>query len=281
VRLVHLVHPLHLTQLVAPLKRYITLNDLGHDPSLEARQALDRVLARAKRTSGLTLPHAFLRDDTPTKPPPLAHLLQGGGEVRIKLLLLLVFLLGAKPYSYEQNTPASRWALALGLADPATRGARRVTDAFQWLHDHGYLQVQRKQGRPPTFTLLSLRGTSKPYSRARTPGRFLTVPMSLWSHYWIMILTGAELAILLILIDGQRGATTPAGAFVLTGSEKARYALSDDTWTRGTKGLLAHGLITVKSAPHAGVDGWDFTRTRNSYYVQVDHLATTSTSIVP
>lgn len=210
-------------------------------PTAQARDAMSYLVGTSKRTSGVQLPHSFVRRGSP---PPLARLIRGGrgGEVRLKLYLTACMIATAKPYRYTRETPASSWATALSLPDPETHGARRVSDAFGWLHEHNYLEVDRRQGRPPSFQLLSqdLDGTT--YERPIS--NYVLVPLELWSKHWIAALSAAELAVLLAILDAPAdGASTQR---YLTGSQKADTALSADTWTTGTAQLVTLGVIAVE-----------------------------------
>ena len=230
-------------------------------PTAEARDAMKYLVETSKRTSGVQLPHSFVRDGSP---PPLARLIRGGrgGEVRLKLYLTACMIATRAPHRYTKETPAYRWATALSLPDPETHGARRISDAFGWLHEHNYLAVDRRQGRPPSFQLLSQSLDGTAYERPIN--QYVMVPLELWSKHWIAALTAAELAVLIAILDTPD--KNPAGSPIpryLTGSQKAATALSADTWTTGTAQLGALGVIEVDRQ----VEGarMMFRRTRNIY----------------
>lgn len=243
--------------------------------------ALDRLVLRSKRATGIALPHTFLRDEVAdeTTFPPLARLLVGGGEVRIKLLLTANLVAVSAPYLYDRMTPASSWAAALGL--PAS-GGRRVSAAFTWLQQNLYLRLTDPdghpldleatgvRGRPAAFYLRNLDGSGKRYTRPRKNGRYMKVPQELWSKHWIMRLTAPELVVLLVLLDGQRGRRGTQSQFMLS---PARYGIQSDSWTRGVAGLKESGLIEVVSEVVAA-PGKDWLRRRNLYRVCFDKLET-------
>jgi hypothetical protein len=56
----------------------------------------------------------------------------------------------------------------------------------------------------------------------------------------------------------------------LSTEQKQRYGLSEPTWTRATKELIAHQLLTVRRIPQ-GRD-FDQTRLRNTYWVHIEKL---------
>lgn len=112
------------------------------------------------------------------------------------------------------------------------------------------------------MTLLSALGDGKAFTRGR--GIYLSVPLGLWEHYWILRLSGTSLALLLVLLDlqGGKSATSPPS---LPAPLRPRYGLSDDTWTRGCRELKELGLLEVRKQPQ-GKD-FDFRRMRNTYWI--------------
>lgn len=60
--------------------------------------------------------------------------------------------LGEKPQvTWIDNVPARAWAETL---DPAGLGARRVSDALQWLARSQFVRLESCHGSPPAVTLL-------------------------------------------------------------------------------------------------------------------------------
>jgi hypothetical protein len=234
-------------------------------PSDETLRMLRRLVERSKRTSGVQLAKSFVRRiETSDPPPPLALLLRGGqgGEVRLKLYLTMSLLAASPPYDIKP-IPARAWAQALGLDDPERNGARRVNDAIDWLAKHNFLESHRRRGTPGSVRLLSQAGTGGLYTRPTVKGRYVTVPLGLWDQGWIARLSGAALALLIVLIDVQAG--RPAPGWV--SPERARlYDLSPDTWTKGVRELEAFDLVSVAKQPQG--DTFDYRRMRNVYSVQ-------------
>src|SRR5688500_8111034 len=96
--------------------------------------------AQRARHRELQLRRSFVaRREGKVGPPPLALLMRGGrgGEVRLKLLLSLLWV-GAKP-PHDVTFPSRAWAHLIGLADPDTNGARRIREAIDWLTHHRFL----------------------------------------------------------------------------------------------------------------------------------------------
>jgi hypothetical protein len=229
----------------------------------KAAYLLGQAVKKSKRSSGIQLPLGFVRAAAAGTTPPIATFIRGGrgGEVRLKLYLTLV-LVGVKAPHTINNVPASTWAEMLDLAEPDTLGARRVSDALQWLNNHQFIDLDSQRGRPPIVTLKSALGDGTPF--ARGTGVYLGVPLGLWEHHWINRLSGTGLALLLVLLDLQGGhrETDPPS---LPGAQRGRYGLSNDTWTRGRKELEGLGLLTVNRRPHGRT--FDFTRMRNTYWI--------------
>ena len=93
---------------------------------------LQTALKKSKRTGSVRLPRAFALDDVNNPPsPPLAQLLRGGGEVRLKTLLTTLMMATSSPH--ETKVSSVMLAELLGLPDPEDAGSRRVTAAFRSL----------------------------------------------------------------------------------------------------------------------------------------------------
>lgn len=156
----------------------------------------------------------------------------------------------------------------LGLPDPAERGARRVADALAWLRDEQFLKVKAQRGEVPLVALRSPLGDGKKFKRPA--GRWVTLPLGYWKNQWITALSGRGTALLLILLDLQGGRDQVQRGQWMTAEHKARYGLSDDTWTRATQELRAYRLVKVGRKPLSRDLG--MRRMRNTYFVLKDRL---------
>jgi len=87
-------------------------------------------------------------------------------------------------------------------------------------------------GPPAAVTLLYPSGNNEEYARPSGQGRYIGVPVELWTHGWILRLNSTALALLLVLLEHQGGHTGPR---YLLSHRRERYALSPDTWTMATK----------------------------------------------
>ena len=242
----------------------------------ESARLLNRLVDRSKRASGIQLPVGFVRAQGLADRPPLARMLRDGrgrrggrgGAVRLKLYLCLNLLAAHAPHDIRP-IPARAWAEALGLPDPHGRGARRVTDALTWLSEAKMITLQRERGVAPTITLLDPTGNGSRYKRSSP---YVTVPLGFWREQWITRLSASAVALLIVLLDLQGGKKSSLDAPYLTSGQRARHGLSDDTWTRASKELAEHGLLTVNRTPQ-GRD-FDYRRMRNTYWIDKTKLDT-------
>jgi len=249
---------------------------LAPPPSDETLRMLHWLVERSKRSTGVQLAKSFVRrNETSDPPPPLALLLRGGqgGEVRLKLYLTMSLLAVSAPYDIKP-IPARSWAEALGLDDPERNGARRVNDAIDWLAKNKFLVSDRRRGTPGSVRLLSQAGTGDPYTRPTVSGRYVKVPLGLWDQGWIARLSGAALALLIVLIDVQAG--RPAPQWISPAQARRLYDLSPDTWTKGVRELEAFDLVSVLKRPQGGT--FDYRRMRNAYSVRDELLQVQETT---
>jgi hypothetical protein len=239
-------------------------------PSDDVLRMLGSLVERSRRSTGVPLAESFIRrENASDPPPPLAQLLRGGqgGEVRLKLYLTMSLLAVSPPYDIRP-VPARSWAAALGLDDPGRNGARRVSDAIDWLAEHKFLVAERRQGTPGPVRLLSQDGSGSLYKRP-TPGRrYVRLPLGLWEQGWIVRLSGTALALLIVLLDLQGGRAQPQ--WISPEPARHRYDLSPDTWTKGLRELRALDLVSVSRRSQGDI--FDYQRMRNTYWVQEDKL---------
>lgn len=237
--------------------------------SSRAAYMLDQAVKKSKRATGIQLPLGFVRSEMADSAPPVARMIRGGrgGEVRLKLYLTMILIAAAGQHDIR-NVPARAWAETLNLDDPDGLGARRVSDALQWLAENHFISLASRRGSPPTVTLLSALGDEKPFARGRRI--YLRVPLGLWEHHWITKLSGSGLALLLVLLDLQGGASASSPPS-LPGPLRRRYGLSDDTWTRASRELKALGLLQIKRQPQGRE--FDFRRMRNAYWIDKEILS--------
>lgn len=200
--------------------------------------------------------------------PPMARLLRSS-PIRLKLYLSIIWMSLGAPH--DTTFQASSWAELLALDDPLGQGARKINDALAYLEAERLVRLERRAGLPSIVRLLDERATGDPYSRPGKLDRYIQIPASFWTKQWISALSGAAVAIFLILLD-QHWRKEPTRRFWIAPRRAAElYGLSPDTWTRGTKELAGHGLVDVKPAP-VDEHTWGIKRRRNTYLVNVDHL---------
>lgn len=249
---------------------YTTLDEGAHmtteRPPQEAVERLEKAVAGSKRSRSVRLPQGFARDQTQKDPsPPLAALMYGGGEIRLKVLLTTLMMATKAPHS--RKVASKDMAAMLNLRDPERAGARRVSKAYTDLEARSLVQVDRKPGYVPTMTVLNPAGTGKGWDALKLKGTYITLPIDLWRRGWFIALSGRALALLIILRELTQGRTSN-GAWV-DGIRKRQYGLSDDTWTRGTQELRAAGLLEVKEDVYSSQGE---PRRRNVYILHLDRL---------
>jgi hypothetical protein len=233
-----------------------------YDELALAREVATQLSERAQR-GFVPLRAGFIESPSPLVVPPLASLIRGGrgGEVKVKVLLSILWTATAAPYSVRRG--ARVWATLLGLPDPDGKGAARVNDALRTLTKENYLRSDRQPGKTAELTLLSELRTGAGYShpgeawaavkgadpkvRRRTQ-RYLNLPVSLWTSGWIAALNGPGLAMLLILMSSARG-RDPENLWFTPQVASDRYALSETTRARGIEELERYGLVSVSRAP--------------------------------
>lgn len=247
------------------------------DPtSLEVAAAIKSRLGRRK-TAPVRV--AFVRrQDGSGARPPLAKLMSvgRGNDVRLKLQLSFLWFAASPPH--DLTYPARAWATLLGLDDPDTNGARRVRQGITALREAGLVEVAARQGQPSTIYLLEESGSGDAYSlpgdaynRLRnTPDgwrhQYFQVPDALWTSGWLSVLSGAALAMLLVLMAEQGPRSSDVDLWFSPRVARERYGLSDETRSKGLRELRAAGLITARRKA-AQRDALDFRRVRNTYRI--------------
>lgn len=198
---------------------------MGVDALRVMRSAVDR----SRRQSTVQLPIDFVRDPG-GRPTPLKRIgADGRGQgLRLKLYLSMTMLATKEPH-HLRPYPASAYATMLDIDDSEGNGARRVNQAQRWLADVGFIQRIPNGTHPPHMVILPLPVV------ADWSGRWITLPLGLWSNGWIHVMSGRALMLYIVLreLTGGRGGTTADGR------RKAEYGLSDETWARGLEDLQA------------------------------------------
>ncbi|MET8152577.1 hypothetical protein ACIBSW_27575 [Actinoplanes sp. NPDC049668] len=235
-------------------------------PTPEGRRRLERAVERSQRRSVSFFP-SFYRDDSLQNVPPLAQLLRGGhgGEVRLKLYMTMKMLATRAPHDIR-NTPARVWASMLALPDPDVNGARRISDALSSLESANLVQLERRPGMPPTITVLEA-----PVQEVslRTKNWWVNIPIGFWSYEWIYHLSAGAVALIIITRD-MRSNLDPSQPPWLSGRDRKRYGISDDTWTRARKELEELGLLSITRVPQSR--DLDYRRLRNTYWLDIEQL---------
>ncbi|MGW5434775.1 hypothetical protein ACWET9_48085 [Streptomyces sp. NPDC004059] len=241
--------------------------------------------ARAGGARSAAVRYRFITRNAPEEDaPPLAKLLRGGGgkggAARLKLYLSMLWL-SRNEDAPRFDYPAHQWARLLGFDKPDAAGARRVQQALRWLDDEAFVRLQHRQGASSSIHLLSDAGTGRPYqapgpamkrlSKAqREEHLYVQLPAGLWTNGWVMELSGAAIAMYLVLLHERRGEDKAVWLSPRIGRE--RYDLSDETRRKGLNELAQHQLVSVRRRPlHQGLFE-DHFRTRNVYEFEPEDL---------
>lgn len=205
-----------------------------------------------------------------------------GGEVKLKLLLSMLWIAVAAPYDVTQ--PARVWAELLGLEDPEKKGAARVNAAVRRLVEGGFLEVEKRKGHPSRLILREETGTGAPYThpgshwepkkgstnKPKDAPRYTQIPSELWTTGWMATLSAPAVAMLLILLEQTRGKNFDGLWFSPSVAAK-RYGLNEVTRRKGIDELETFGLITVNRIP-VGRGSLSAIRRRNTYSVEMDRF---------
>lgn len=239
----------------------------------EAIALLREAATRVRRRGKVPFPPSFVIAGESAGTTRLANLIQGGrgSGVRLKLYLSITMMATGRPYDLKRSPSPSRWSELLALPHP--EGPRRVTSNLKWLADNSYIKLERRPSHTPIITLLATDGSGEEYKLPRGQGRYLGVPVEMWTEGWIIDLSATALTLLLCLLELQGG---HRAARYITRDRRARYGLSSDTWTRATKELAAHKLLQVGHTPQGG--DFDYKRMRNTYWIDDHRLKTRNTA---
>jgi len=156
--------------------------------------------------------------------------------------------------------------------------------AINALDENRLIEVTSRPGQPNRLVLLNESGNGEPYNppgpayqsvRATAfanPHRYVQLPDTLWTSGWIATLSGAGLAMLLVLMTelGMRPADTTDLWFSPNRAD-ALYGLSEDTRSKGLRELRAAGLVTARRRS-ASRDALDFRRLRNTYRLNTEQF---------
>lgn len=235
------------------------------DVMQDAQRLMSAAVTRSKRSSSVQLPIAFARQ--PGGDTPLRHIQQDGrGEgLRLRLFLCMLMMATRSPHRLRPYV-ASAFARLLALPDPAKEGARRINQAQRWLTDNKYIS-RDTTCRPVEMAVLHCDGSGRPWVVGG--GRWITLPIDLWSNGWLLALSGRALTLYIVLRELTGGKS--AGASVPR-RRRAEYGLSYDTWKRGCDELVERGLLEVTTETVTEDEDWGLRVQRNVYRLIPDAL---------
>ncbi|MFQ6394937.1 hypothetical protein ACLMAJ_15915 [Nocardia sp. KC 131] len=115
---------------------------------------------------------------------------------------------------------------------------------------------------------------------ARTAAPYITIPIELWSHGWINVMSARALFVYLILRLITMGRDTDRVHVSVT--DRKNHAIKDDTWQRGLKELETLGLAHSMIAKNVAEDRWHSELlTRKVTYLDTERLKTTLSPLEP
>ena len=230
------------------------------------------------RRDEIPLRRSFVRNDDPTVEPPLARLISAGGrggQVPLKLYLALIWRCSGEPF--KTDILARQWAALLGLDEPNTLGARRVTRALDVLADLRLVTLEKRRGESTLITLREESGLDARYTLPSTayakasgpeqaaPHLYFKIPLKLWTEGHIQSMSAAALAMLLILlaernVDGRR-------TWWSTERFPSLFNLSPAIRSQGTTELELRFLVDVRRESVTSSTSPTFSRerVRNTY----------------
>ena len=250
---------------------------LPNAPQIALRAARE-LLETSNRRIDTPVRKTFVRVDDQDIRPPLARLVGRGGRggaVAVKLYLALLWRCSAEPFTTE--IPARKWAMLLGLDEPDTLGARRVTAALEVLSREKLIVVDKRRGEPSVIHLLEESGSGVAYGLPSTAHTFapadekrahlyFKVPSRLWTEGHIQSMSASAIAMLLVALAeqgaGQRETWWSTTVF------PQRYNLTPTTRSKGTRELVARRLmlVTKRSVSNSSSDRiFSRERVRNVY----------------
>lgn len=253
-------------------------------PTNAALKAAENAGAYGRKRAQLRYPFVerLHADDAP---PPMARMLRGGqgGQVRMKLYLSYLWMQRedeATPLSFT----ARAWATLFDLKDPAGAGARRVSDAQAWLNKNHFIEINAQAGRPNQVVVLNETGDGSEYvapgAAARIEARsalgavynrYVQIPRTFWTNGHLTVLSGAGIAMFLVLLC-QRGPASEDEALWFSPREaEGKFALSEDTRSKGLRELAAAGLVETRRRQINPTD-FEVVHVRNVHFLKLERL---------
>jgi hypothetical protein len=180
--------------------------------------------------------------------------------------------------------PARAWAQLFDLDDPEGKGAHRVNEAQRWLEENKFITVVSRPGNANAVSLLDDAGTGDPYivpgvaaNRERLAQgksavhRYVQIPSTFWTQGHLTILSGAGVAMFLALMC-ERGADTSGKELWFSPSDaERRFALSEDTRSKGLRELASAELVVTRRRPVNPTD-FEVLRLRNVHKLNLERL---------
>lgn len=221
-----------------------------------AEAALKSLIASSGNRVDAPIRNTFARSDGESL-PPLAVLAsrggRGGAGLAIKLYIALIWRCSSGDFATQ--LPARLWARLLDLPSPDSLGSRRVKDALITLSELRLIRLETVRGAPSRVTLLREDASGKAYSvpsdayrhastrEGKSQHQYFKVPQALWTSGHLQGLSTSALVMLLILLEEIR--SPDAEQWWSVSEFDRRFRISKDVRAKGTKELVARGLLSV------------------------------------
>lgn len=269
------------------------------DAPAGALEMAKQVAESSKRRVDIPVRKAFVKAGEDGAPPPLARLVARkgrGGAVAVKLYLALIWRCSKAPF--ETQISARKWATLLGLNEPNTLGARRITSALEILADENLVRLHKHRGDATLIELLEESGSGRGYTLPSTAHTlagakdksqhvYFKVPQALWTAGHVQSMSSSALAMLLVTLSDQRPGKV--GVWWSTSRFPAQFHLTPTTRSKGTKELVGRRLLYVSKQAVASAATRTFARERvrnlylliNEAYPHASADAATQTKTTP
>lgn len=221
-----------------------------------AEAALKSLIASSGNRVDVPIRNTFARSDGEGL-PPLAVLAsrggRGGAGLAIKLYIALIWRCSSGDFATQ--LPARLWARLLDLPSPDSLGSRRVKDALNTLSELRLIRLEAVRGAASKVTLLREDGNGTAYSvpsdayrqagtkEEKSQHQYFKVPQALWTSGHMQALSTPALVMLLILLEEIR--SPDAEQWWSVTEFDRRFRISKDVRAKGTKELVARGLLLV------------------------------------
>lgn len=210
---------------------------------------LQDMLAQTAR-HGVPVRRRLLQTDTPAesggRAGPLAAMLRTRDSSTLDAYLL-IHAMASSSSPYRASYFSNSWVRLMEF----DRGAEAAAASSRWSKvitrlEKLHLIQRQRNGNMMNYLLLDESGSGQPYERPTklAHGRWFSIPHQYWLDGWDGKLKTAEKVMLLIALD------QPDGFQIAHDRFSDWYGVSKSTAKRGLSGLIAHGILDVRTDFH-------------------------------